>query len=319
MWSSWFRKIVNSCKCSGRSKSIKILTSSNKYVSSGKFPPTFYSDIFNPTKIIFQTTSNNVQETIESRTEKRTKGVYVPIGGKTMICFMDDFNMPAKEVYGSQPPLELIRQWIDYGFWYDRQKQWRTYVKQMILMAAMGPAGGGRQIISPRTLSRFNVINMTFPSNVTIKRIFGSMLLQQLSDFPIEVRQLGKLITAATIDLYSNVIKKMLPTPAKIHYLFNLRDISRVFQGLLRSHSTYHVSKQSMLRLWIHECFRVFSDRLIDDFDQEWFINQINDQLGKHFELTFHNLCPNKRSPMFGDFISAAEIYEDFLDIEMLK
>jgi len=177
-----------------------------------------------------QTTSNNVQDTIESRTEKRTKGVYVPIGGKTMVCFMDDFNMPAKEVYGSQPPLELIRQWIDYGFWYDRLKQWRTQIKQMLLMSAMGPAGGGRQVISPRTLSRFNVINMTFPSEATIQHIFGSMLAQHLFDFSEEIKQLGKTVTLATIDLYKIVIAKMLPTPAKIHYLFNLRDISKIFQ-----------------------------------------------------------------------------------------
>lgn len=58
-----------------------------------------------------------VQDVIESRLEKRKKGVYVPTGGKIMIVFMDDFNMPMKEKYGSQPPLELIRQWIDYGFW----------------------------------------------------------------------------------------------------------------------------------------------------------------------------------------------------------
>ncbi|KMR01925.1 dynein heavy chain axonemal [Lasius niger] len=64
-----------------------------------------------------QTTSNNIQDAIESRLEKRTKGVYIPTGGKTLITFMDDFNMPMKEKYGSQPPLELIRQWIDYGFW----------------------------------------------------------------------------------------------------------------------------------------------------------------------------------------------------------
>ena len=70
-----------------------------------------------------QTSSNNVQDIIESRVEKRTKGVYVPLGGKKLITFMDDFNMPAKDTFGSQPPLELIKLWIDYGFWYNRKNQ----------------------------------------------------------------------------------------------------------------------------------------------------------------------------------------------------
>ena len=64
-----------------------------------------------------QTTSNNVQEIIESKVEKRTKGVYVPIGGKKLITYLDDLNMPAKDTFGSQPPLELLRQWMDYSFW----------------------------------------------------------------------------------------------------------------------------------------------------------------------------------------------------------
>lgn len=182
-----------------------------------------------------------------------------------MITFLDDFNMPAKDTYGSQLALELLRQWIDYEFWYDRQKQWRIYIKQMILLTAMGPAGGGRQVVSPRTISRFNMINMTFPSESAITRIFGQMLHQQLFDFSEEIKRLGDQMTKATIDLYNNVTKRMLPTPAKMHYLFNLRDISRIFQGLLRCSKDYHITKASMLRLWIHESFRVFNDRLTDE------------------------------------------------------
>lgn len=82
--------------------------------------------------LFHQTTSNNVQSIIESRVEKRTKGVYVPFGGKSMITFMDDLNMPAKDTFGSQPPLELIRLWIDYGFWYDRTKQTIKYIRVSI-------------------------------------------------------------------------------------------------------------------------------------------------------------------------------------------
>lgn len=76
-----------------------------------------------------QTTSNNIQAIIESRIEKRTKGVFVPAGGKHLLCFLDDLNMPAHDLFGSQPPLELLRLWIDCGFWYDRQKQTRKFVK----------------------------------------------------------------------------------------------------------------------------------------------------------------------------------------------
>nr|XP_015838947.1 PREDICTED: dynein heavy chain 2, axonemal [Tribolium castaneum] len=181
-----------------------------------------------------QTSSLNLQEAIESRLEKRTKGVYAPVGGKLLITFLDDLNMPAKETYGSQPPLELLRQWLDYNFWYDRQKQTKKFVINMHILAAMGPPGGGRNVISERLLSIFNVINITFPDETNILRIYGTMLGQHLADFNEVVKIVGREITETTIDLYNNVTAKMLPTPTKIHYLFNLRDISRIFQGLLR-------------------------------------------------------------------------------------
>ncbi|CAO2643767.1 Dynein axonemal heavy chain 2 [Lemmus lemmus] len=266
-----------------------------------------------------QTTSNNVQSIIESRVEKRTKGVYVPFGGKSMITFMDDLNMPAKDMFGSQPPLELIRLWIDYGFWYDRLKQSIKHIRDMFLMAAMGPPGGGRTVISPRLQSRFHIINMTFPTESQIIRIFGTMINQKLQDFEEEVKPIGNVITEATLDLYSTVVQRFLPTPAKIHYLFNLRDISKVFQGMLRANKDFHDTKSSITRLWIHECFRVFSDRLVDSTDMEAFVSILSDKLGTFFDLTFHNLCPNKRSPIFGDFMKEPKVYEDLVDLTVLK
>ncbi|KAM4714769.1 dynein axonemal heavy chain 2 [Anableps anableps] len=266
-----------------------------------------------------QITSNNIQAIIESRTEKRTKGMFYPTGGKQMLCFLDDLNMPAHDLFGSQPPLELLRFWLDYGFWYDRQKQTLKYLKDIFLLASMGPPGGGRTQISTRFQSSFNLINMTFPNESQIKSIFSTMINQKLQVFREEMKPTGESVTQATLELYNSVTAAFLPTPAKIHYLFNLRDISKVFQGLLRAHPDYQDTQNDIIRLWIHECFRVFSDRLVNQSDMSIFLGLLEEKLASFFNLTFRSICPNKQPPIFGDFMSSSSTYEDIVDMENLK
>ncbi|KAM8760834.1 dynein axonemal heavy chain 2-like [Acanthopagrus schlegelii] len=266
-----------------------------------------------------QTTSTNIQSIIESRVEKRTKGEFVPAGSKRLLCFLDDLNMPAHDLFGSQPPLELLRFWIDYGFWYDHQKQSQKFVKNIFLLASMGPPGGGRTRISGRLQSQFNLINMTFPIESQIKQIYSTMIGQKLQEFSDEMKPIGQVLIQATFELYEAVSACFLPTPTKIHYVFNLRDISKVFQGLLRADPLYHDTQNSMTRLWIHECFRVFSDRLVDHNDMEAFVALLGEKLGSLFGLTLHNICPNKQPPIFGDFLSEFSVYKDLQDIKALK
>ncbi|XP_068166166.1 dynein axonemal heavy chain 2 [Antennarius striatus] len=266
-----------------------------------------------------QTTSDNIQATVESRLEKRTKGEFVPVGGKCLLLFLDDLSMPSPDLFGSQAPLELLRHWIDYGFWYDRQKQTPKSVKNMFLLASMGPPGGGRTHMSERLQSRFNLINMTFPHDSQIRRIYSTMINQKLESFKEELKPIGEILTTATLELYEAVSAHFLPTPAKIHYLFNLRDMSKVFQGLLRAHPDFHDTKINITRLWINECSRVFSDRLVDQADREAFLAMLEQKLASLFDLNFHNICPNKQPPVFGDFLSESCVYEDLQDMKVLK
>lgn len=55
----------------------------------------------------------------------------------------------------------------------------------------------------------------------------------------------------------------------------------------------------------------MFSDRLVDENDKESFITLISDKLGTLFDLTFHNLCPNKQPPIFGELAQFSLDYRD--------
>ncbi|KAE9255217.1 Dynein-1-beta heavy chain, flagellar inner arm I1 complex [Phytophthora fragariae] len=147
------------------------------------------------------------------------------------------------------------------------------------LLQTMLASGGGRSVISSRFQSRFNLINMTIPEQAQLKRIFETMLVPKLSEFDDEVKPLGVHLVAATIQLYQNVLEQFLPTPANCNYLFNLRDMARVIQGLLLSDKHNVASRDGMLRLWMHESLRVFSDRLTSYEDRQTFKKKLDDLL----------------------------------------
>ena len=50
---------------------------------------------------------------------------------------------------------------------------------------------------------------------------------------PEEISGLGSSIVDSTINIYEMITSQLLPTPNKSHYTFNLRDLSKVFQGML--------------------------------------------------------------------------------------
>lgn len=110
-----------------------------------------------------------------------------------MITFLDDIHMPIKEACGAQPSLELIRQWVDYGFWYDKTKQCPKYVKNMLFVCAMTQFSNVRHSISNRIMSCFSVINLTIPEENDIYKIYHTILSQHLTDFDETVSDLGTI------------------------------------------------------------------------------------------------------------------------------
>ncbi|XP_050431121.1 dynein axonemal heavy chain 1-like [Adelges cooleyi] len=251
---------------------------------SRNMPKKYLADFLN---FSARTSANQTQDVIDSKLDRRKKGVFGPPILKRLILFIDDFNMPALETYGAQPPIELIRQWMDFGGWYDRRNigEWKTII-DVNFIAAMGPPGGGRNNITPRLLRHFHYLAFTEMEESSQSNIFGQ-IIQSWTKRNDNLNTLWKPILQMSLDVYKTISSDLLPTPAKTHYTFNLRDLSKVFQGILMSNPDVIATREELIRLWYHENCRVYQDRLINDEDRNWFVkllhNKITDKFGNDF------------------------------------
>ncbi|XP_053933024.1 dynein axonemal heavy chain 1 [Cuculus canorus] len=267
-----------------------------------------------------RTSANQTQDLIDSKLDKRRKGVFGPPVGRYFIFFIDDLNMPKLEEYGAQPPIELLRQWMDHRGWYDR-KQIGTFKKLVDInfVCAMGPPGGGRNAVTPRLTRHFNYLSFTEMEENSKKTIFSTILGSWMAE-ALAVKDLNEPLVDATISVYSTITSQLLPTPAKSHYTFNLRDLSKVFQGILMAEPSKIKDKLHLLRLWYHESCRVFCDRLVSEEDRTWF-DDLMKRMMEELGTTFEEVVPSQ-PVLFGDFMEPGantKLYQAINSQEELK
>ena len=231
--------------------------------------------------------------------------------------------MPAKEEYGAQPPIEILRQWMDHQGWYDRKENEFRRLVDIQFIAAMGPPGGGRTRITQRYVRHFNLINFVNFSDESLARVFGTILDWRLSQgFSASAKQLSVAAVTAAISMYNTISAQLLPTPAKSHYTFNLRDLSKVFQGVLQADPKLVDTKESFVKIWAHETLRVFHDRLIDDQDRDWFKALIVTVVKEQYGLDFNKIRGENANLVysnFGDPKAATKPYAELVDRALLQ
>ncbi|KAJ1520032.1 hypothetical protein ONE63_004262 [Megalurothrips usitatus] len=233
-----------------------------------------------------QTSANQTQDLVLSKLHKRRRGQYGPPPGKKCVIFVDDVNMPQKEAYGAQPAIELLRQYFDHGNWFDLKDCSKLYLDDILLVTACGPPGGSRQDVYRRFLRHFKLYAINPFSDDSMSKIFTNVLQVGLrrTGFGQDAMPSIQCVVAATLDVYLAATRELLPTPTKSHYVFNLRDVSRVVQGCSLARKESVDSKRFFVSLWTHEALRVFYDRLVDDGDRDWLFALIRQCVQTHFK-----------------------------------
>lgn len=175
--------------------------------------------------------------------------------------------MPYVDTYGTQSPIALLRQIFDYGILFNREQlEEREYLQDLLFMGALNPKSGSF-IINLRLQRHYSMFTFFQPDADAIKMIYGSILEGHLQYFEEKIGKLTSKLIDSTIQLYKRVANdpKFSPTAKKFHYQFNLRELSKVCEGLLLTQPNTHNrgGPENFIRLWIHEIRRVFEDRMI--------------------------------------------------------
>ncbi|XP_029930046.1 dynein heavy chain 11, axonemal [Myripristis murdjan] len=233
----------------------------------------------------YYTTSAMLQRVLEKPLEKKAGRNFAPPAAKRLIYFIDDLNMPEVDVYGTVQPHTLIRQHLDYSHWYDRQRLALKEIHNCQYITCMNPTAGSFSV-NPRLQRHFAVFAVHFPGADALATIFSSILsahfLQGGFSYGVS-RSVGTLIQAA-ICLHQKISQNFLPTAIRFHYIFNLRDLSNIFQGILFAPPECIRYPIELVHLWLHESSRVYSDKLMEEKDVELFNKILLDTGKRYFE-----------------------------------
>ncbi|KAI9209879.1 dynein heavy chain and region D6 of dynein motor-domain-containing protein, partial [Polychytrium aggregatum] len=215
----------------------------------------------------FYTTAWSLQSILEKPLEKKAGRNYGPPGTKKLIYFLDDLNMPEVDKYGTASPHTLLRQYLDYRHWYDRQKLTLKEIHNCQYVACMNPTAGSFTITG-RLSRHFATFAMNFPGVDSLQSIYYQILSAHVKIFPNSIQKLAEKLVGAALALHKKVSGFFLPTAVKFHYIFNLRDLSNIFQGILFSIKETLKEPVDLIRLWIHEAFRTYGDKMVDVEDR---------------------------------------------------
>uniref|UniRef100_A0A673MQT0 Dynein axonemal heavy chain 11 n=1 Tax=Sinocyclocheilus rhinocerous TaxID=307959 RepID=A0A673MQT0_9TELE len=267
----------------------------------------------------YYTTSAMLQRVLEKPLEKKAGRNFAPPGTKKLIYFVDDMNMPEVDAYGTVQPHTLIRQHLDYSHWYDRQRLVLKEIHNCQYITCMNPTAGSFSV-NPRLQRHFSVFAVHFPGAEALSTIYSSILsghFQQVG-YSFGVSRMTNTLVQAAICLHQKMSQNFLPTAIRFHYIFNLRDISNIFQGILFALPEQVRYPIDLVHLWLHESSRVYSDKLMEEKDVELFNKILLDTGKRYFEVSITSQKPPLIYSHFAHGVGEPR-YAQVTDLEKLQ
>ncbi|KAG1714043.1 Dynein heavy chain 3, axonemal [Nymphon striatum] len=245
------------------------------------------SHLVNHINFCGKTTAAKTYSMIMAKLDRRRRGLFGASMQRKYVVYIDDLNMPVKDGWDQQPPIQLLRQYIDHNSWFDLKCLTSVQFENMTLVTTMVPPNGKcDRNICPRFITHFNVIGIDDLDEHTISTILTKVCREhiKMAAYDLPVQNFMKNIIDSTIEVY-RCMEKIIPTHSShLLIMFNFREISRVLLPVFVIPDSFLQDSKKMIKLWLHETSRVFCDKLSNDSHRTYLFDVIKDVLPKHFK-----------------------------------
>jgi dynein heavy chain len=115
---------------------------------------------------------------------------------------------------------------------------------------------------------------------------------------------------SATRDFSKNVKAKMLPISAKFYYIFNLRDLSRVTQGIVQIIPKIANTHELVIAVLAYECYRDFHSKFFTMKNNKFFANKSRKIREGYFKESFDNVLEKSSETLFYAYVADIDCSE---------
>ncbi|KAG8582082.1 hypothetical protein GDO81_007910 [Engystomops pustulosus] len=235
--------------------------------------------------------AKELQELLEQNIVHRQGFIYGAKDGKILQLFIDDLHLPKPDDNGVQHCNELLRMILDDKTLvrFSKPFEWQT-VEGLLVKAVMGQPNyksSAHRISTQRLLRHFTIFHLPDLEGSQLQKVIFSILEANMGDKEgLSLQEdLQLSLAKASCHLLESVKKVLVmsSTPGRQHYLFSLRDITKVFQSLRKLSNEDREDRCIVVGYWEHEMNCVIRDRVCRQADSSWFKSEMTKTIKEYF------------------------------------
>lgn len=217
---------------------------------------------------------------------------------RNFLVFVDDVNLQKSDQYHSKNCFEFIRSIINEKGFFDTFQGKMKNLNKFNFICSGNMLSYSKNENTDRFVHSFNIVLQNVFSDEILHGIYKPILENHIKNFITNntFSIISSQFTQVTFNINENLNREMKPSHSKMQYKFNLRDVVRIFEGMMMANYNKDIDYQVyLMKIWYYETKRVYSDRLSNEEDKKI----LDEIISKQYRNTFKRALDSDESYLF--------------------